>query len=76
MSTATAKAIAVKDGNKIDGKATALKIAERAGTPSLVWLLVKRHKVAILVTGNIILVLNWVFPPWAWIVSDFMSQLF
>lgn len=39
-------------------------MAEKLGTPSLLWLLIKRHKVALLAIGNIVLVLNTVVPMW------------
>ncbi len=48
----------------VDGKAVAIKAAEMLSTSRLIWLLVKRHKVAILAAGNIILVLNWAIPEW------------
>lgn len=54
----------IKINKKVDGKTTALKIANQVSTGSLVWLLVKRHKVGLLAIGNIILVLNWAFPAW------------
>ena len=38
--------------------------AEKLSTPQLLWLLIKRHKVALLATSNIILLLSFVFPPW------------
>lgn len=47
-----------------------LKIADQLGTPSLVWLLVKRHKVAFLAAGNVVLVLNWAFPAWTELVKS------
>lgn len=53
-----------KKASKTAGNKTAVKIADQVGTPSLLWLLVKRHKVALLAIGNIILVLNWILPEW------------
>lgn len=65
-----------QEGNHVDGRATAKKIAERVGTPSLIWLLVKRHKIGLLVIGNVILILNWVFPPWTEIAKSLVAGLF
>lgn len=67
------KQIAVKD-NSFDPKASAAKIAERVGTARLVWLLVYRHRVGLLLIGNIVLVLNWVFPPWPQIVLGLIGK--
>lgn len=50
----------------------ALKIADQLGTASLAWLLVKRHKIAFLTAGNVVLVLNWVFPAWTELVKSFI----
>lgn len=55
-----------------DTKQMAVKMAESLGSGSLVWLLVKRHKVAILGLGNIILVLNWAFPAWTSVIGSFI----
>lgn len=52
----------------VDG--VAIKMAERLSTGRLIWLLVKRHKVGLLAIGNIVLVLNWVFPAWTTFVSS------
>lgn len=49
---------------KVNGKSVATKYANQMSTSSLIWLLVKRHKMGLLVTGNIILVLNWAIPEW------------
>lgn len=51
-------------------KRTAIKIADQLNTSSLVWLLVKRHKVALLALGNVVLVLNWAFPEWPQLVRS------
>lgn len=53
-----------------DNKGAMLKIADQLGTHSLIWLLVKRHKVAILATGNVVLVLNWAIPEWPTILRS------
>lgn len=58
------EATGTKTVSKNTGKKTALKIANQVGTPSLLWLIVKRHKVGLLMIGNIVLVLNFVFPAW------------
>lgn len=47
-----------------NGKRAAEKMAEQLGSGTLIWLLVKRHKVGLLAIGNIVLVLNWAFPLW------------
>lgn len=61
-------------GNKAPSKGTAkkqaIKIADQLGTGSLVWLLVKRHKVALLAIGNVVLLLNWAFPEWPQLVKS------
>lgn len=51
----------------------AIKMAQQLATSRLVWLLVKRHKVAILAIGNIILVLNWAFPAWPTFVRSMFA---
>lgn len=56
------------------GKSVAIKAADQLSTASLIWLLVKRHKVAILALGNIILVLNWAIPAWFDIVLSLFSS--
>lgn len=55
---------------KINSKRAATKAAEMLSTSAILWLLVKRHKVAILATGNVILVLNWAIPAWPNIVRS------
>lgn len=57
---------------KINTNKAAIKLAETIGTPSLIWLLVRRHKVGLLAVGNIVLVLNWIFPEWV----EFVSSMF
>lgn len=57
----------IKDVNNV-----AIKMAERLTTPRLLWILVKRHKVGLLAVGNIVLVLNYVFPAW----PTFVQSLF
>lgn len=60
-----------KSGNKhINPDKVALKYAEQLPTLKLSWLLVKRHKVAILAGGNVVLVLNWAVPQWVVIVKS------
>lgn len=61
----------VKRSTKVNGKQQAIKIAGQVSTSSLVWMLVKRHKVGILAMGNIVLALNVVYPPW----TDFVLGL-
>lgn len=55
-----------------DTKQIAVKAASSLSTGSLVWLLVKRHKVGILAFGNIVLVLNWAFPAWTSVIGSFV----
>lgn len=38
--------------------------ASKLSTGSLIWLLVKRHKVGLLITSNALLLISFVFPPW------------
>lgn len=63
-----------KEASKSTGKKTALRIADQVGTPTLVWLLVKRHKVALLAIGNIVLLLNWIFPEWPQMVLGLIGK--
>lgn len=51
-------------------KTLAIKASETLSTPRLIWILVKRHKVAILATGNVLLVLNWAIPEWHTIIKS------
>lgn len=53
-----------------DMKGVALKLAGDLPTLSLVWLLVKRHKVFILSVGNVVLLLNFIFPAWTTFLSS------
>lgn len=46
--------------------------AKRLSTKRLLWILIVRHKVAILALGNILLVLNWAIPAWPEIVKSFL----
>lgn len=55
-----------------NGKAITLKVAAQASTASLLWILLKRHKIVLLAIGNIVLVLNWAFPAW----TSFVGSLF
>lgn len=56
-----------------DTKAVAIEMVNQLSTSRLLWLLVKRHKVAILATGNVILVLNWMIPAWTQIVLSLFN---
>jgi hypothetical protein len=60
--------------SKPNGKTMALKVAGQVGTASLLWLLVKRHKVGLLAIGNIVLLLNWAFPEWPQIVLGLVGK--
>lgn len=44
------------------GKVTALKAAEQLGTSTLLWLVVKRHKVGLMGTWAVIMTILYVFP--------------
>lgn len=67
------KKTAIRPINSRDiSKKVLLHGASGLSTPSLLWLLVKRHEVAILATGNIVLVLNWAVPAWTEIVKSFI----
>lgn len=54
----------VAGSKKINGKQASIKVASQLSTALLLWLLAKRHKVVLLAIGNVILVLNYVFPEW------------
>lgn len=60
----------VTGNKKSSDKQVALQAAEIVGTPSLIWLLIKRHKVGLLAIGNVILLLNWAVPMWTEIVKS------
>ena len=49
------------------------RILDGYGTFYILWHLVRRHKVALLAIGNIILLLNWAVPAWTDILSDIIS---
>lgn len=55
---------------KVNNKAVLYKAAEQLSTPAIVWLLAKRHKVGLLAVGNVVLVLNWIFPEWPTLVKS------
>lgn len=64
----------VETGKKtINPKHGMIRIAEDLSTGRLLWILVKRHKVALLATGNVILVLNWMVPQWPQIVRSLIG---
>ena len=58
----------IRTGNKKPskniGKKTIIKAVDQLGTPTLLWLIVRRHKVGLLALGNIVLVMNFVLPEW------------
>ena len=56
-----------------NGKAITLKVVSQVSTHSLLWILVKRHKVALLTIGNVVLVLNWMIPAWPTIVRSLFN---
>jgi hypothetical protein len=55
-------------------KRSNLRIADDMASLSLIWLLVKRHKILLLSIGNIILVLNWAIPAWPEIVKSLLLR--
>lgn len=71
-----AKAMSYEEtGSKqVNGKKATIKFAEKLGTHSLLWIVVKRHKVALLSIGNIILILNFVFPQWFELVKGLLTR--
>ena len=62
----------VAGSKKLNKSSVVIKAAESVSTSRLVWILVKRHKVALLAIGNVILVLNWALPEW----PEFVKSLF
>jgi hypothetical protein len=62
-----------KGASKGTGKRVAIKSAESLSTSRLLWILVTRHKVALLALGNIVLVLNWAIPEWTTIVVSLVK---
>ena len=53
-----------KTASKGSAQRLTIKAAEELHTSRLLWIVVKRHKVGLLMVGNIVLVLNWAFPEW------------
>jgi hypothetical protein len=47
---------------KLNGKEARLNELNRIGTPSILWYVVKRHKVGLLITSNIVLAILYLFP--------------
>lgn len=54
----------VKAPSKDIGQNVLVNAAKRLSTMRLLWIIIVRHKVAILATGNVLLVLNWAIPMW------------
>jgi hypothetical protein len=54
-------------------KNIAVKAASTLSTPRILLLLANRHKVALLATGNIVLVLNWAIPAWPEMVKSLIG---
>jgi hypothetical protein len=63
----------VTGNKKINTKTAATTMAQTLSTTSLIWLLVKRHKVQLLAVGNIVLVLNWAFPAWPQLIATIFN---
>lgn len=52
----------IKKGKGL-GKSVAIKATETLGTGTILWLLVKRHKVGLLGTWAVIITVLYIFPP-------------
>ena len=76
MSLTAAKALSYEEtGSKnINGKRASVSFAEKLGTHSLLWILIKRHKVALLIPGWTLVLLNWAFPQWTEIVKALLTR--
>lgn len=61
----------VKKGKGL-GKQVAIKATETLGTGTILWLLVKRHKVGLLGTWAVAITVLYVFPP----LPDMILSLF
>jgi hypothetical protein len=63
---------------KIDGRTVAKKAykmaVNRHSTIYTLWLLAVKHKTGLLVTGNIILVMNWALPEWPSMVLGLIGK--
>lgn len=59
----------ISDPKAIDRKAYARNV-EKHNSAYTLWLLACKHRVGLLTTGNIILVLNWAIPEWPTIIRS------
>jgi hypothetical protein len=63
---------------KFNGRAIARKAYKQAinrnSTFYTLWLLAVKHKTGLLVTGNIILVMNWALPEWPAMVMGLIGK--
>jgi hypothetical protein len=64
--------------SKVDGRTVAKKAYKQAvnrhSTIYTLWLLAVKHKTGLLVTGNIILVMNWALPEWPAMVMGLIGK--
>ena len=60
--------------SKGTGKRVAIKSAEQLSTARLLWIIVVRHKIFLLAIGNVILVLNYIFPAWFDLVLSLIGK--
>ena len=64
--------------SKVDGRTIAKKAykqsVNRNSTIYTLWLLAVKHKIGLLAIGNIVLVLNWVFPEWTTFVLSLLGK--
>lgn len=64
--------------SKVDGRTVAKKAYKQAvnnrSTIYTLWLLAVKHKTGLLMTGNIILVLNWALPEWPQMVLGLIGK--
>lgn len=60
--------------SKVAIKKAGTQVLNNFSTPRLLWHIVKRHKVALLALGNIVLVLNWAVPEWTAIVLGLLGH--
>lgn len=70
MSKVDSMAYELTGVKKTKSKNVGVSMAESVGSLRLLWILVNRHKVGILLVGNIVLVLNWAIPEWPTIVRS------
>lgn len=50
------------------------KAIEKRSTVYTIYVVVMKHKMVFLVAGNVVLILNWVFPPWFQLVLSVFGK--